>query len=145
MFIAEPGLFGICEGSLRRIRRLSCLRSVPKLDRRVYGLPCKFMWVFYVKRIWYFYSRVKPMPATKKKQYLTDQSGKRVGVVLDIDTYQKMQDDLDDYYCRKSYQRAKPSTDAEIKRGDFVTIDEIAAERRARKQNRNGGHNGKKR
>lgn len=85
------------------------------------------------------------MLTVKKRQYLTDQSGKRVGVILDMKTYQKMLDDLDDYYCKKAYDRAKPATDAEIRRGDFVTLDEVVAERRARKQTRSAGRNGKRR
>jgi len=40
------------------------------------------------------------MLTVKKKQYLTNQSGQRVGVLLDMKTFEKMQDELDDYYCR---------------------------------------------
>ena len=85
------------------------------------------------------------MLTVKKKQYLTDQSGKRVGVVVDMKTFEKLLDELDDYYCRKAYEKAKRSTDAEIKRGEFVTLDKLLKDRAARKQSHKAGRNGKRR
>ena len=85
------------------------------------------------------------MLAIKKRQYLTNLAGKRVGVILDMKTFQKMQDELDDYYCKRAYDKAKPVTDAEIKRGEFATLDDLMARRRARTQSRKAGRNGKRR
>lgn len=79
------------------------------------------------------------MIKVKRKRYLTDDRGKRVGVILDMKTFEKMQDDLDDYYCGKAYDEAKPLTDAEIKRGEFVTLSEMVAERQKRKQRSSNG------
>ncbi len=80
------------------------------------------------------------MIAQKKAQYITDHAGKRVGVVLDLKTFEKMGNELDDYYCKRAYEKAKPLTDAEIKRGEFIRIEELNARRRIRKTRR---HNGK--
>lgn len=80
------------------------------------------------------------MIAQKKAQYITDHAGKRVGVVLDLKTFEKMGDELDDYYCKRAYEKAKPLTDGEIKRGEFMTIEELKARRRIRKIR---SHNGK--
>jgi len=78
----------------------------------------------------------------KKKRYITDQAGKRVGVMLDLPTFQKMEDELDDYYSRRAYEKAKPGTDGEIKRGDFVTIEEVISRRGERKTRRRNGKAG---
>lgn len=78
----------------------------------------------------------------RKKRYITDQASKRVGVVLDLPTFQKMEDELDDYYSRRAYDKAMPGTDAEIKRGDFVTIEEVISGRGERKTRRRNGKAG---
>ncbi len=77
----------------------------------------------------------------KKKRYITDQTGKRVGVVLDLRTFQKMEDELDDYYSKKAYEKAKKETDEEIRRGEFITLQELIPQRRERK----GRHRNSKR
>ncbi len=70
------------------------------------------------------------MITSKKKQFITDDNGNRVSVILDISTYKKMQDELDDYYCRKAYDRVKRQTDREIAQNDYATIEDYAAKRR---------------
>lgn len=77
------------------------------------------------------------MAQTKKKhQYIIDDNGKRVAVVLDLKTYERMIDDLDDYYCQRAYKEAKPITDAEISKGEFVTLKELKAEAASQKRKR---------
>ena len=70
------------------------------------------------------------MITSKKKQFITDDNGNRVSVILDISTYKKMQDELDDYYCRKAYDRVKRQTDREIAQNDYATVEDYAAKRR---------------
>lgn len=72
------------------------------------------------------------MAARMKKQFITDDRGNRVAVVLDIKTYDEMQDAIDDYHCKRAYEKAKPSTDAEIAAGKYVTIEEYVTKRRTR-------------
>lgn len=57
------------------------------------------------------------MKATKRKtrngaspeRYLTDESGKRIGVVLDIKRYEKILDELDELGAIRAYDEAKGS------------------------------------
>lgn len=79
------------------------------------------------------------MIKVKRKSYVTDDAGKKIGVILDMETFQKIEDELDDYYCLKAYYKAKPETDAEIRRGEFVTLDELIAEHKKRKQRSTNG------
>ena len=74
------------------------------------------------------------MIAQKKRQYITDQSGKRVGVVLDVKTFGQIEDELDELESIRAYDKAKPETDAAVQRGDFLTIQEYLAKRTARKK-----------
>ena len=70
------------------------------------------------------------MAKTKKRQYLVDSAGKPVAVVLDLKTFKKMEDDLDDYYCRKEYDRVKKATDDEVRSGKASTIEEYLSARK---------------
>lgn len=42
-----------------------------------------------------------------KNQFITDDDGKKVAVILPMKDYEKMQDDLDEYACIKAYDKAK--------------------------------------
>lgn len=79
------------------------------------------------------------MPSIKKKQYLTDQSGKRVGVILDMKTFGQIEDELDELACIRAYDKARPETDAAIARGDYVTLDEYLAKRKPKKKVKRNG------
>jgi hypothetical protein len=53
------------------------------------------------------------MLATKER-YLTDDTGTRVAVVLDLDTYQRMLDELEDLYdIREADIAALPTADGQ--------------------------------
>lgn len=79
------------------------------------------------------------MPTAKRRRYITDQTGKRVGVILNIKTFEQIEDELDELACIRAYDNAKPETDAAIRRGDFVTLDEILAERKSKKELKRNG------
>lgn len=60
----------------------------------------------------------KPMAVTKvrlfavflgviKAQYIVDDNGSKISVVLPFDVFKKMQDDLDEFACIKMYDKAK--------------------------------------
>lgn len=72
------------------------------------------------------------MITVKKKQYLTDQSGKRTCVVLDMRTFEKIEEELDELACIHAYDKAKQGVDSAIQRGDYMTLDEYLAERSAK-------------
>jgi hypothetical protein len=58
------------------------------------------------------------------EQYLTDKKGNKIAVVLDIQTYTRLLDELDELRCQKGYEQAVKETDLEIESGDYVTLDE---------------------
>ncbi len=59
----------------------------------------------------------------KKPQYITDENGKRVGVLLDLKTYEKLIDDLDDLSCIIAYEEAKREEPK-----DYLPLDEAFEE-----------------
>ncbi len=61
----------------------------------------------------------------KNTRYLVDAKGKKTDVFLDMETNNSVLEIIDDYYCRKEYDRVKEATDAEIAQGDFVTLDHL--------------------
>jgi hypothetical protein len=61
------------------------------------------------------------------EQYLTDKKGNRIAVVLDIQTYTSLLDELDELRCQKGYEQAVQETDLEIELGDYVTLDQYLA------------------
>jgi hypothetical protein len=62
-----------------------------------------------------------------QEQYLTDANGNKIAVVIDIDTYQKLIEEIDELYCQKGYEQALAETEPEIAVGDYVTLDEYLA------------------
>ncbi len=76
------------------------------------------------------------MKATKRKRrngatperYLIDESGKRIGVVLDIKRYEKMLDELDELDAIRGYDEAKASDEEVIPLGQALR--EIERKRR---------------
>ncbi len=51
---------------------------------------------------------------SRKEQYLVDEKGNRVGVVLDIGDYQKILDELEELESIKAYDAAKSAGDEAI-------------------------------
>lgn len=49
-----------------------------------------------------------------KKKYLTDQQGNRIGVLLDIEEYQKLLEELEELEAIRAYDNAISSDDEEI-------------------------------
>jgi PHD/YefM family antitoxin component YafN of YafNO toxin-antitoxin module len=69
----------------------------------------------------------------EKEQFIVDASGERVGVLLDLDTYERLreaEEDLDDI---RAYDAAAPRVRAEIAKGDFVTLSDYRKARAKRK------------
>ena len=42
-----------------------------------------------------------------KNQFITDNTGRKVAVILPIKDYEKMLEELDEYACIKAYDKAK--------------------------------------
>lgn len=64
-----------------------------------------------------------------EEQYITDANGNRVAVVIDINIYQKLLEELDEYYCLKGYEEAVTETEPEIRSGDYLTLEQYLTNR----------------
>ncbi len=62
------------------------------------------------------------------EQFITDEKGKRTGVILPIEDYKKVLEDLEELECIRAYDRAKVSGD-EVLPFDQA-IKEIKADRK---------------
>lgn len=69
----------------------------------------------------------------KPEQFITDATGKRVGVLLDLATYDRLRDAEEELGDIRAYDSARPKIHAEIKAGKFDTLSDYAAKRDARK------------
>ena len=49
-----------------------------------------------------------------KKKYLTDQQGNRIGVLLDLEEYRKLLEELEELEAIRAYDNAISSDDEEI-------------------------------
>lgn len=58
----------------------------------------------------------------KKEQFIIDDTGRRVGVVLDLPTYQRLREAEEELEDIRLYDAAAPRVKQEIERGDFVTL-----------------------
>ncbi|OIP74256.1 MAG: hypothetical protein AUK48_09650 [Oscillatoriales cyanobacterium CG2_30_44_21] len=62
-----------------------------------------------------------------QEQYITNVQGDRIAVILNIEAYQKLLDEMDEFLCWRGYQQAVEETDSEIANGDFVNLDSYLA------------------
>ena len=69
-----------------------------------------------------------------KEQFIVDATGQRVGVVLDLPTYERLREAADDNADLRAYRSSKSRTSAEIARGEFATLEEYRASRSRRKK-----------
>ena len=70
----------------------------------------------------------------EKEQFVVNSSGQRVGVLLDLPTYERLreaEDELDDI---QAYDAAAPRVKAEIARGDFITLTDYKKARAAKRK-----------
>jgi len=56
-----------------------------------------------------------------KERYIIDEKGNRTGVLLDIDDYNKILDELEELYSIRAYDAAKASGDEAIPFEEAVT------------------------
>lgn len=64
------------------------------------------------------------MNVLKKTKLITDVYGKTTDVILDVKTYEKILQDLDELYMIKHYDISKIKTEEEIRKGRFITLSE---------------------
>jgi hypothetical protein len=54
------------------------------------------------------------------KEYVVNESGKQVGVLIDIEVYHKVLEDLEELECIRAYDAAKASGDEAIPFGKAI-------------------------
>jgi hypothetical protein len=69
----------------------------------------------------------------EKEQFIVDGSGRRVGVVLDLPTYERLRESAEDNADIRAYRSAKTRVADEVTRGARATLEEYRA-KRARKR-----------
>jgi hypothetical protein len=67
--------------------------------------------------------------AAKDEQYLTDAQGKRTGVLLDLNTYQRLREAEEELAEIQAYDTAHPKVLSEIAAGHFTGLIEYRASR----------------
>lgn len=68
-------------------------------------------------------------PLAVKEQFLTDAGGKRVGVLLDLVTYERLREAEEELADIQAYDAARPKVMAEIARGRSATLGEYRVHR----------------
>ena len=56
-----------------------------------------------------------------RERYVTDENGRRVGVLLDIADYQRLLEELEELVCIRAYDAAKASGDEAIPLEQAIT------------------------
>ena len=69
-----------------------------------------------------------------KEQFIVDASGDRVGVVLDLPTYERLRESEEELDDIRAYDAAAPRVKAEIAKGDFVTLSDYRKAHAARRK-----------
>lgn len=69
-----------------------------------------------------------------KEQFIVDATGQRVGVVLDLPTYERLREAAEDNADLRAYRAAKSRAAGEIARGEFATLEEYRASRSRRRK-----------
>lgn len=63
------------------------------------------------------------------EQFLTDRKGKRVGVLLDLKTYNRLREAEEELADVRAYDTARPKVAADLKAGRFSTLAEYRTKR----------------
>lgn len=56
------------------------------------------------------------------EQFIKDQSGKTIGVFLNIEDYNQLLEQLDELRCQLGYEEALLETQSEIESEDYITL-----------------------
>jgi len=62
------------------------------------------------------------VPAAQEEQFLTDAKGKRTGVLLNLDTYERLREAEEELADIQAYDAARPKVSADLKAGNFTTL-----------------------
>ena len=71
-------------------------------------------------------------PVLKDEQFVTDANGKRVGVLLDVKTYEHLREAEEELADIHAYDVARPKVAANIKAGRICSPDDYRTKRAAK-------------
>ncbi|MBI1805407.1 MAG: hypothetical protein HY033_02640 [Ignavibacteriae bacterium] len=74
------------------------------------------------------------MHPAKKTQYVTDEHGKRVAAVIDLSTYEKFVEAIEELEDIREYDEAKNKIKLEVREGNAVTLEEYLRKRLKKKR-----------
>jgi hypothetical protein len=69
----------------------------------------------------------------REETFVTDAKGRRVGVVLDLKTYERLREAEEDLADIRAYDAAKPKVTQEVRAGHYASLGDYAAKRSRRK------------
>jgi len=77
-----------------------------------------------------------PMKALvlKEEQFVTDANGKRVGVLLDVATYDRLCEAEEELSDIRAYDTARPKVQAELAAGKVISLADYQTKRNARRK-----------
>ena len=67
--------------------------------------------------------------ALHEEQFVTDGKGKRVGVLLDLKTYDRLREAEEELADVRAYDAARPKVVADVSAGQFSTLADYRAKR----------------
>ena len=65
----------------------------------------------------------------EKEQFITDAVGHRVGVILDLATYERLREAAEDNADVRTYRSVKSKVAGEISKGEYSTLGDYRAKR----------------
>ena len=68
-------------------------------------------------------------PLLKEERFVTDSRGTRIGVVLDLETYQRLRDAEEELVDISAYDKTAPKVQREVAAGRSVSLREYRARR----------------
>jgi hypothetical protein len=69
-------------------------------------------------------------PVDKQEQFITDATGKRTGVLLNLDTYERLREAEEELADIQTYDALRDRAHSEIAAGQFETLTSYRASRR---------------
>ena len=71
--------------------------------------------------------------AGAEEQFVTDTNAQRVGVLLDLQTYERLREAEEELSDIRAYDTARPKVAAELQTGNFTTLAGYRARRASRR------------
>ena len=71
---------------------------------------------------------------TAAEQFLTDAKGKRTGVLLNLDTYERLREAEEELTDIQAYDAALPKASAELRVGNFIALADYRANRNSKRK-----------